>query len=102
MNDNSTCFTARFLQDIMKQHETKWCTVLAYAPMSNGRAERMVRTLKQSIRRSVTEGQEWDISIEQVLFGYPGRPIRGGELLLELLYGVKPKDYGRTHHAKDG
>lgn len=71
LTDSATCFTARVLQEIMKNHGIKWCRVLAYAPTWNKWVERVIRTLKLRIGRVVTKGgQEWDTTVKKVLFGY--------------------------------
>lgn len=49
VSDNGTSFTAYYLVLVMKNHEIKRRTAMAYASMSDGRAERMVRTLKSEI-----------------------------------------------------
>ena len=76
----------------MAQHGITWRTVLAYAPISNGRAERMVGTLKAAIRKTVLEiGMEWDKALTQVLYGYHRRTMKNGVLPFELMYGVPPR-----------
>lgn len=49
----ASCFTAQALPYFMRYHGTEWHTVLAYAPMSNGKTERIVGTMKCSIGRFV-------------------------------------------------
>lgn len=49
VSDNSSCFNARSLWEYVNKINTTWNTVLAYAPMSNRKAERMVGTMKQAI-----------------------------------------------------
>lgn len=61
ISDNAMCFSFHELHDIMEKHGAEWRTVLAYAPMSNGRAERMVGTIKRGIGRLLTSGNsQWD------------------------------------------
>ena len=55
VSDSATCFTASAVYSSMAHHGITWCTVLTYAPMSNGRAERMVGTLKPAVRDTVLE-----------------------------------------------
>lgn len=45
-SDNAMCFCAHQLRAYMKNCGTKWRTVLTYAPMSNKRDKRMMRTIK--------------------------------------------------------
>lgn len=46
VSDNEGCFTAVCLDGFMKEHGIRWTAVASYAPMSNGKAERMVGTIK--------------------------------------------------------
>lgn len=61
VSDNANCFTSQLLKDYMKSRGTKWSTVLAYAPMSNGRAEQLVETMKRSFERLIAgTNKDWD------------------------------------------
>lgn len=107
ITDNGACFTAQVLQSFMRQCGTSWRTVLAYAPMSNGRAERMIRTLKHGIRRVLANGSiDRDEAVHKVVFGYCRRPLREAPSPFQLLYGVKPRilstDVSRRFHAARG
>lgn len=76
----------------MKEQGTTLHTVSAYAPISNGRAERMVETIMEALGRVMNEcQQEWDEAVESVLFGYRSRPALNGQISFELYYGVKPR-----------
>lgn len=89
---NTTCITARALQDFRHRHNTKWCTVLACASMSSGRAERMVGTMKRGIEKLENKsGVDWDTVVERLMFWYFQRQQRDGKSPFELLYGLKPK-----------
>ena len=90
--DNVTCFTASAVSSFMAQHGITWRTVLAYAPISNGRAERIVGTLKTAVRKTVVEtGMEWDKALIQVFYGYRRRTLSNGVSPFELMYGVPHK-----------
>lgn len=92
VNDNATCFTAGVVQSLMLTLDTRWKTVLAYAPMSTGLAERMTATIKRSVARVVADSDlKWDAAVSRVVFGYCRRSNRKGLSPFELLYGVKPK-----------
>ena len=81
VSDHVTCLTASAVSSFIDQHGINWRTVLAYAPMSNGRAERMVGTLKTAIRKTVLKtGMEWDKALIQVLYGYRRRALGNGVL----------------------
>ena len=49
VSDNAICFTATSIVAFMDEIGTIWKTVAAHAPMSNRRAERMVRTIKNVV-----------------------------------------------------
>lgn len=51
VSNNRICFTAQSEQEYMKKYETARKTVGAYAPLSNGRAERMVGKMKRSVQK---------------------------------------------------
>ena len=92
VSDNTTCFTASAVSSFMVQHGINRRTVLAYAPMSNGRAERMVGTVKTAVRKTVLEtGMEWDKALIQILYGYCGRALSNDVSPFELMYGVPPR-----------
>ena len=89
ISDNATCFTAKSLVKFARDNGIEWKRVLAYAPMSNGRAERMVGTLKKAVRKMVLgQGVSWEKSLPKVLFGYRRRRLAGGVSTFELMYGV--------------
>ena len=89
VSDNATCFTASVLESFMARNGITWKTVLAYAPMSNGRAERMIGTLKKAIRKvllgSAPSAVNWDAALHRVLYGYRRRKIAVGLSPFELL-----------------
>lgn len=49
VSDNAFCISARALQDYMECSGTILTKVLAYAPMSDGRAEKMVGTINYRV-----------------------------------------------------
>lgn len=92
ISDNATCFTAKSLVKFTRDNGIEWKKVLAYAPMSNGRAERMVGTLKKAVRKMVLgQGLYWEKSLPKVFFGYRRRRLAGGVSSFELMYGVPPR-----------
>ena len=67
----------------------EWKTVLFYAPMCNGREDRMVKTIKSSIGKLIRDtGADWDQDVHQVIYGYCRRHLASGFSPLELMYGV--------------
>lgn len=76
----------------MEENSFKWKTVLACAPMSNGRAEGMVQTVKTGIAKMVfNQPTQWVLALDRVLFGYRRRNLAFGFSPFELLYGVVPR-----------
>ncbi len=71
ISDNAKCFEANSLSNFMNQYGIKWMPTLAYAPMSNERAEKMVGSLKRSLKKTVlSEKTDWDLSLGDVMYGY--------------------------------
>ena len=76
----------------MEEMNIDWKTVLAYAPMSNGRAERMVGTVKRGVSKTVlSSGEEWDSALWKVVYGYRQRRLSIGYSHFELLYVSSPR-----------
>lgn len=76
----------------MLRHGIKRRTFPAYSPMSNGREERRVGTLKASIRKMVIhDGIELDKALDKTLYGYRRRSFKEGSSPFELVYGVAPR-----------
>ena len=94
VSDNATCFSAAALKNFMSRQGISWKPVLAYAPLSNVKAERMVRTIKRSIGKALL-GQgaathKWESVLKQILYGYRRRRLSDCFSPFELMYGVKP------------
>lgn len=53
VSDNATCFVACAVQNFIQTIDIRWNTVLDYAPMFNGWAERIVGTINQSVANFV-------------------------------------------------
>lgn len=76
----------------MKEKGTEWRTVFSYAPMSNGRAERMVVTIKRSIGRLMySAGNCWAELMGKAVFGYRRRATKDGHSPFYILYCVGPR-----------
>ena len=92
VSDNAKCFTAPVMKQLMSDYATRWRTVGEYAPMSNGRAERMVGTIKRAIAKTVlTDQQPWTQALGNILFGYRRRRLGFHPSPYELMYGVPPR-----------
>lgn len=98
ISDNGTSFTSGAVQTYARKMGINWKTTLAYAPMSNGRAERMVGTLKNGIKKTINgKSVQWDKALEKVLFGYRRRKNSSGFSPFELLYGQTPRLLNSDH-----
>lgn len=76
----------------MEKHGISWKDVLSYAPMANGGALRMVRTIKHEIKRPVE--QNWGDLAEampRVLCSYRRRDRRDVNSPFRLLFGIKTR-----------
>lgn len=92
ISDNATCFTSGTLVDFLKMNSISWGTILAYAPMSNGRAEHMGLTVKSTIKKMVIgHGDSWEDLLPKVLFEYSRRRLLSGFSPFELMFGVPPR-----------
>ena len=79
VSDNAQCFTANTMKEFCKHQGISWKTLLSYAPMFIGRAERMVKTIKWGVAKFVLDrGVDLDIHVRQVVNGYRRRPLNSG------------------------
>lgn len=91
LGDNAACFQAKLLLDFIKSHESKLKMVPSYAPMYNGKAERMVGTMKRTVARLVQISDlEWNDIVNKVVFKYRRDPLKVGRSTYKLVYGVMP------------
>ena len=91
VSDLATCFTASAFSKFMAQHGLTLRTVIPYALMSNGKAERMVESVKAAVCETVLKtGMEWDKALTQFLYGYRRRTTKNGVSPFKLLYRVPP------------
>lgn len=105
-SDNATCFLATTLQIVMKEYETKWKAVLAYTSMSNGKAKRMVGTLKRAVACLITNGTiPSGEALYKVVYGYRRRRASSGLFSFELMSvhppRVVPIEFGALSSTQD-
>lgn len=80
----------------MKNWAIKWKTVYNYASMSNGRAERMTRTIKRALIEIVeNDNINWLEAVMLVLYGYYRRNIGNQLSTFYLMYDIPPR-FSRT------
>ncbi len=74
---------------------SNWCNWWKSAtcnPPDNGVVECMLGTLKKALQKfTQIESEEWDASLENVLYGYRRRPGADGVAPFEILFGVKTR-----------
>ena len=92
VSDNGTPFTSTHTQQYAKRRGITWKLTAAYNPQGNGRAERMIRTLKNAVAKIIHDHlTEWDAALPAALHGYRVRATRERPSPFELLFGVKPR-----------
>ena len=92
LSDNALLFETNAITDFAARYGTKWRTIAPYSPQSNGRAERMVGTIKNAILKMAGNKKEhWDASLPVIFSEYQRRPLRGGPSPFELMFGVLPR-----------
>ena len=92
VSDNDMKFNSGPVRDYARSLGVHWKFVSAYNPRGNAKAERMVGTLKQAVRKMMVSSEvEWDAWISRVLSGYRKRPGADGMSPFEILFGVKPR-----------
>ena len=92
LSDNGSQFTSQYLSFYAKSRDIDWRTSAGYNPQGNGRAERMVRTIKDSISKLVEDKvTAWDEYIDVVLRGYRVRETRDHPSPFYMLFGVEPR-----------
>lgn len=87
--DNAKAFIAGAVVDLMIKKGIRWRTLLEYAPMRNGRAERMVGTSKRAIAKIVLNGGPGSVeAIVKVVSDYRCRKLAERHSAHELLHVV--------------
>ena len=78
VSDNAGYFTSGVLKSFMSSWKIDWKTVLAYAPMSNGRAERTVDTLKSVSKLVKKDSTDWESKLGQAMYECSRRSLESG------------------------
>uniref|UniRef100_A0A669EUZ0 Gypsy retrotransposon integrase-like protein 1 n=1 Tax=Oreochromis niloticus TaxID=8128 RepID=A0A669EUZ0_ORENI len=89
LTDCGTNFQSKFLQQVYRLFGIKGIKTTPYHPQSDGLVERFNQTLKNMLRKFVTEtGSDWDQWLPYLLFAYREVPQAStGFSPFELLYG---------------
>ena len=90
LSDNGSQFTSDMMAEVHRLLSIKSITTTPYHAQCNGLCERYNGTLKQMLRRMISEQEkEWDRFIEPLLFAYREVPVEslGGFSPFELIYG---------------
>ena len=100
VSDNAACFSATALKNFMSQQGIYWKPVLAYDPMSNGKAECMVRTIQRSIQKTLlgqgAASSMWESALKQILYEYRRCRLSNGFSLSGLMCGVAARPQPHT------
>ena len=92
VSDNGAQFTSLHVRHFAADREIEWRTVAAYNPQGNGRAERMVRTIKDALAKMVAdEVHLWDTHLDTVLWGYRTRCTWRQPSPYYLMFGAQPR-----------
>ena len=84
VTDNTTTFTSEEFQEWCRLHGIVHLTGAPYHPATNGAAERLVQTFKQSLRKSSLPAKR---ALQQFLIHYQRTPLSSGYSPSELLNG---------------
>ena len=89
LTDRGTNFTSKLLAELYRLLQVKAVRTSPYHPQTDSLVERFNRTLKNMLRKTVTdEGKDWDRLLPYVLFAYREVPQSStGFSPSELLYG---------------
>ena len=92
VSDNDMKFNSGPVRGYARSLGVQWEFVSAHNPRGNAKAERMVGTLKQVVKKMIVSSEvDWDAWISRVLSGYRKRPGADGMSPFEILFGVKPR-----------
>ena len=92
MSDNGAHFAATYVKEFAEASGFKWKFVSAYNPRGNGKVERMIGTLKVSLKKTCLESQtDWDTKLPRILNGYRQRPNADGISPFCVMFGVEPR-----------
>ncbi len=77
----------------MKDHGIKYQSIMAYSPMTNGKVERMVGTVKRSLKKMVlfNRDREWNTLHQNVLYGYHRGRQESGFSPFQILHEIAPR-----------
>ena len=103
ITDNASNFTSKMLTEVCKILNISLKPASPYHPAGNGMAERLNKTLIQTIALYVSQNQkDWDLLLPGVLFGYRiSKNNSTRETPFQLLYGRRarlPNDVTSWQH----
>lgn len=92
VSDNVICFTVSMVTEMLEAGVIQWNTVAEYAPMSNGRAERMVGSMKKAVSETVLTPEKTCVgAVPAILYGFRRRRLEGHLSPFFLMYEVVPR-----------
>lgn len=88
VTDGGPAFVSTAWRSALRSEGTNAKIVAPYSPQANGRAERMVRTVKAALTKVVlSEGGEWDAKIRAIERFYRTRSASDGFSPFDMMYG---------------
>ena len=92
LSDNGPQFISQHTLSFARAQGIRWSTTSPYNPRGNGRVERMVRTLKDSLAKLVEDHvHNWDLHLATAVRGYRIRPTREHPSPYFMLFGTAPR-----------
>lgn len=79
VTDNGKQFTSSEFERFLEENRIHHNKTAVYNPMSNGRVERLNRTLKEAIQVCVMQGYTWEGALSTVLRAYRTTPMDNGK-----------------------
>ena len=92
LSDNGSQFTSAHTQTFARKMGITWKTVAAFNPQGNGRVERIIRTLKNSLAKTINDRTNlWDVYLPNTLCAYRTRGMWQKPSPYYLMFGTQPR-----------
>ena len=92
LSNNDLKFDFKAIDYFDRGQNIRWKQIATYKPRGNGISERIVGRIKRSLQKlSQANMLDWDLCLNQVLYGYRRRSTTDVKFSFEMLYGVKSR-----------
>ena len=92
LSDNELKFDWKAIQYFARDQNFQWMHIDTYNPRGNGTAELIVGKIKRALQKMCRAIMlDWDLCLDQVLYGYRRRSSTDVKSSFEVLYGVKSR-----------